>query len=158
MKRIIYTFLAILLLLVFTSSRTIETTIMKMYKTPRGLFYVDLKVNDKSGDFLIDTGASFSILDVSKSKRYDFEFQSDKNQKAAIGIGGVCEKYNVSNYKTKYKNEDLDLKFKGMNLFTLSQSFRVNHDINLIGIVGSDFLIKNNAIIDYYHGEIILHK
>lgn len=121
----------------------------------RNLFFVDGYLNGKKARFLVDTGANVSVLDINKSKKYGFTYR-DKDD-TVVGIGGYTKRYRVysTKLKTKY-GENILIKFSGGDM---SVVFGVmsNEGINVVGIIGSDFLMNSDAIIDYKNRTLQLY-
>lgn len=88
---------------------------------------------------MIDTGADISIL---KRSSLNSENQIDTTDKITIRGVTDSETYSVGSVKgqVKIENKDIEQKF---------QIVDDNFPINTNGILGRDFLIKNNCKIDY---------
>jgi len=131
-------------------SHKINITIQEIEKKNYHLF-VQLKIEEKVARLLLDTGASKTVFD---SKRV-LKFVKKKNMKAnkskSVGLG-------TSEVETKIV-EISNLKFgtmkvKNMEIAVLDLS-HVNHSYQEIklpkidGVLGSDFLMKYKAVINY---------
>jgi len=99
-------------------------------------------LNNKKAYFLLDSGASINILDVSSSEKYGFTFIED-NDTTMIGIGGSKGISTVSNYNITCNDRDIKIEFVGGNLKGIRKS------INIVGIIGSRYFKKHNAIINF---------
>jgi len=117
-----------------------------------GLPTINVEINGKPAKLLIDTGADSSILDYTADTIYGFRY--DKNVPITIGkgLGGISLIYGVEDVVLVHKTDTLNVKFKSTDLSLI----RLNSGI--IGIIGSDFLYRNNYIIDYKNRNIYIRK
>lgn len=114
-----------------------------------GHYLFSAKINGTSGDFILDTGASTSCVDLSNSSH--FSLISEKSIIKAAGAGAI-------NMETMFsgKNEFAINKWKLKNMdFVLFDLSHVNQALSqaeekpIHGIIGADFLKKRRAVIDY---------
>jgi len=123
-----------------------EVNLIEQYQ----LHFVQIKVNGKVGKLLVDTGASKSLLDINKSEEYGFDYLLlSENQ--YVGIGGVTDIYVIYNYKI----EGPWVTFLGADL-TEIQEFFDDDNINIVGILGVDFLENNSCILDFRKNKLYL--
>lgn len=118
------------------------------------LYFIEIKLNHKKANLLVDTGASASLLDINQA--YDYNFKFHLTEQTFTGVGGTTERYKISNYNFAHDSTTLSVYPFGANLKILSDSFKEN-GMPIAGILGSDFLRKNDAIIDYKHKKLIIH-
>lgn len=109
----------------------------------KNMHFVSIVLNGKKGKLLIDTGASKSILDISKSEEYGFNYIPLSDQQY-IGLGGLEDIYIPFDYKVG----NFAIPFLGANLSGI-QSFFNRDGIYIIGVLGADYLEKNKCIIDF---------
>ncbi|KAJ3652373.1 hypothetical protein Zmor_018346 [Zophobas morio] len=103
-----------------------------------GLNYVKLIHGENELKFLLDSGASVSVI-FPNSKLIECQF-IDRNRKIAInGIAGSTISQGACEFKLKVN----DIEFN--QEFLLIDKFASGID----GIIGSNFFTKHNAIIDY---------
>ncbi len=114
-----------------------------------GHYLFTAKINGTKGEFILDTGASTSCVDLLSSSH--FSLISEESMIKAAGAG-------ATNMETMFspKNEFAIKKWKLKNMdFVLFDLSHVNEalkqaDENAIhGIIGADFLKKRRAVIDY---------
>ena len=117
------------------------------FRTNKGIPIIKLELNGKHAYFVLDTGASLSVLDKSVKKHYGFTTRSvyDVSSKNSIlGIGGRQELYQAYNVSLTIKGEKtICINFKSINLSSLRRS------LNVVGIIGSDFLLEHGYTIDF---------
>lgn len=146
----------LILVLLFCSC----TTMKKFYSQydsykiikENNLLFVRLTLNDKPTLFLIDSGASKSFLDINKTENYSFSYINKPIEKYA-GVGGLENIYTVINYKIK----EMHIPFLGISLEELNPYFRKDN-LKVAGLIGSDYLLSRNAIIDYENSVLYLKK
>lgn len=109
---------------------------------------IEVTINGKNARLLVDTGASQSLLDVTASQRYGFNaFEVDDE---FHGIGGVSTVFEVNKATVRYRDSLLNANFKAADLGHLRRSYGIS------GIVGSDWLRKRAAQINYSNNMITL--
>jgi len=114
------------------------------------LHFVKVKVNGKEGKLLVDTGASKSLLDITKAEEYGFSYILLGEQ--YVGIGGVTDIYVIYDYKI----EGPWVTFLGADL-THIQEYFTKDDIHIIGILGVDFLETNNCELDFTNNTLYIN-
>jgi hypothetical protein len=107
------------------------------------LLLIELTLNGKPALFLIDTGANKSLLDINKVEKYKFSFLETPFEKF-VGIGGLQNIHIIWDYQLK---EFFQPMF-GIDLAELNPYFK-SDNIDIAGILGSDFLRDKKAVIDY---------
>jgi len=113
------------------------------------MHFLNVTLNGKKTMLLIDTGASKSILDISKAEEYDFDFVMLSKQQY-IGLGGRQDIYAVYDYKI----DEMFISFLGTDLSEITGYFK-QENINIVGVLGADYLEQHNIIIDFKKNEMI---
>ena len=109
------------------------------------------------GHWVIDTGASKTVFDKNLTAKYNLSEELPHKVNTA-GIRGVCmesdlaEIKEVSWGKLKVKNFKVAL----IDLSTVNKIYSMAANLNICGLLGSDFLMKYNAIINYKKRRITL--
>jgi len=121
--------------------------------------FVSGAINGKKYDLLIDTGASHTIFDAMlipeapENKTYKQEIQS-----AGIHSGEL--KSSIGHIK-KFKLGDLKRTNWTVILIDLTHVndlYKKFTDKQVAGLIGSDFLLKHKAMIDYKKRELVLRN
>ncbi|WP_026450905.1 retropepsin-like aspartic protease [Aequorivita capsosiphonis] len=114
-----------------------------------GHYLFSASINNTPGDFILDTGASTSCVDLSSSTH--FSLISEESIIKAAGAGAInmetmfSRKNEFSINKWKVKNMDFVL----FDLSHVNQALSQAEENPVHGIIGADFLKKRRAVIDY---------
>ena len=120
---------------------------------------VSSQFSDKSfGKWVIDTGASKSVFDSSLEKYYEVVELDSGNEIHSAGIGidsfetrtGEIRKLKFGDYKIK------KLRVALINLSHINALYDKYASEKICGLIGSDFLFKYKAVINYSTSELIL--
>ena len=156
-------YISLLLILTSLSPKAQTTKSFAIIKTPKTialihhnyLYFIRIKLNNRDANFLIDTGAASSLLDINQAN--DYKFKINKTESRFAGAGGLSYQYRVSNYVFHHNTEKLFVYPLGADLKFVVESFDQG-GISIAGVLGSDFLEKHDAIIDYKNETLIIHK
>ena len=122
------------------------------------IIMIKLLVNNQPGTFIVDTGASVSLLDREQASKYKFicfeeygsgEINSLSGINALLPTGGIRLGYDLLTFRR--------FRFYGSNFEPLHNYFQ-KKNIHILGIVGADFLIKNKAMIDYKNKRLTIRR
>jgi hypothetical protein len=127
---------------------------VKLFKTKTGHITATISVNGKPCVFLIDTGGGATLID--KSKRHKFGLEASKTGDYAAGIGSVSALVRTSaTFQINgYDIEEKDLYM--MDISYINSEFRKSHARQVDGVLGTDFLDKYGAVIDYAQQRLYL--
>lgn len=117
---------------------------------------VEGTLNGKTAFFIVDSGASLSVLDDNQSEH--FNFSTSKSNIAAAGYGGVASFGNAYDVKLTIGGKKFDTDFKSQDLSKIVDLIRENDGVEISGIVGSDIMKNYHFIIDYSDLTISLAK
>ena len=121
------------------------------------IILISLTVNNQPATFIVDTGASVSLLDKKQASKYDFICFDTFGSGEINSLAGINSLLPTSGVRLKYEYIKLKKsRFYGSNFEPLHKYFS-KRNIHVLGIVGADFLIKNNAVIDYKNKKLILN-
>lgn len=116
-------------------------------------FHLILKIyiNNKVAKVVLDTGASKTVFDNHRVRKYLNHSDFESNDKLSTGLGTNSMQSHTTSIK-KLKIGDLEITNYKTVLLDLSH---VNHSYEQIGfdpidgVLGSDILVEYKAIIDY---------
>jgi predicted aspartyl protease len=121
---------------------------------------VDVKINGKKARLLVDTGASRSVFDMERIKKFirEEDFITEENEKLSTGLGtDSMESQSVTIKKIQLG----DIKINDYRAIILEMGY-VNASYEKLklpgidGVLGSDLLVELKATIDYKKEELIL--
>lgn len=113
------------------------------------IIIVEAYVNDKWSKFIVDTGASVSLLDFTQSKKYNFTYSIDADNRLT-GFGGRSRLMKTSGVSFAMRGAltDQSFRFSASDLSSLNAVLSQSQQ-RVLGILGNDFLQSHGAIIDY---------
>lgn len=132
---------------------------IKMLKLEDGFhLLVNIRVNGKPVRLLLDTGASKTVFDKERAKRFLSEEKLEKHDKLSTGLGtsnmkshlAVIERISLGKIEIKnYKTVVMDLSHVNVAYGEMKQK-------PIDGVLGSDILKKYKAVIDYGKRRLVL--
>jgi predicted aspartyl protease len=127
---------------------------LKKLKT--GHYKVAVKVNGKSGDFILDTGASSSCIGFSSVGH--FIMLTEESEVKAAGAGATNMETHVANnnYFTIGKKVMNNMSFVIFDLGHVNEALSQVEEAPVQGILGADFLKDCRAVIDYGRNVLYL--
>ncbi len=113
--------------------------------------FVTLKVGEKKCRLLLDTGASKTVFDAERVLRFVKESKIKANESKSVGLGVSEMETQVANLKRLQIGK---LFIKKMEVAVLpiahvNTTYRLLNIPEIDGVLGSDFLMKYEAVIDY---------
>lgn len=111
-------------------------------------------INGRKAYFLLDTGASVSMLDTSQKK--DFGFEAVGLDDTTIGgYGGLSlEVSKLEKYKVEIGTELMRDDFLGKDLKYLVEPIQENTGYKITGIIGSNNIMRSGLIIDFKNNKL----
>lgn len=110
---------------------------------------VEGKINGKKAFFIIDTGASVSILDESVAEHFGFRLLYSSEQQI-IGFTGLASISPVKNCIVELGVLTIrNVAFKTLDLNPLAKVVRQHENIEIAGILGADFFSRYCIKIDF---------
>ena len=133
-----------------------KETIVNFKITGSNHIQIEGEVNNISGRFLVDTGASNSCINYFSASKFNVEFKKS-NETAASATNEINETYYSKNNILKigdFQKNDFDLVLFDMTFINNSLKEKGNSDVD--GIIGGDILNELNVCINYKKKEISL--
>lgn len=155
MKKIIY-----LVLVLFAISCTSDTSFegdnkvdfVSVDKVP----VIEGRLNGRTAFFIVDSGASLSVLD--ENQKEDYEFETYASTIEAAGYSGVAVFKEVQGAQITLGGVDFTTDFKAQDMSKIVEIIRKEDNVLISGIIGSDIMKTNRFIIDYSNNTISLAK
>ncbi len=120
--------------------------------------FVHININNKPAHFLIDTGASQTIMDLSQAKEFVGHEDFPLNEEISTGLGTNSMQSHWTIIK-EFKIESLllkKLKIMLVDMKHINESYQMIDLPVIDGVIGCDLLQKHKAIIDFNKKNIIL--
>ena len=116
---------------------------------------VEGTLNGKRALFLLDTGASVSILDLKSATNYNVRIGTTEDMGIG-GYGGVTSDINsLSNVDLRLGAEKMKDKFSGKDIQYLVQAIRKNTGYTIVGIIGNNNITESRLILDFENNVIL---
>jgi hypothetical protein len=109
---------------------------------------------------IIDTGASKTVFDIKRILKYASNKKFDKHINVSSGLGTNTMRSQFTTIK-KIKIGTIEIADCQIVLLDLSHVNKSYHKVGLAeveGVLGSDILLKYNAVIDYQKKKLKLKK
>ena len=110
---------------------------------------IDCKINGVNGKFILDTGASSSCIDLLSADKFSLSFEKFK-EKTSSATNIIKETFQSK--KNTFEIAGLIKTNFELILFDMKQindSLNEKEISNIDGIIGGDFLVEYNVVIDY---------
>ena len=132
-------------------------TKIPMERSKIGHFVIKAKLNGKNGKFILDTGASHTVVDDLAAEKFNLKFLEKKNKKAGgLGTSELSVRQSSNNRFTIYNFIAGKRKISVMDLSHVNKALSKNGAGKVDGVIGADLLKKYNAIINYNEKALYL--
>jgi len=106
-------------------------------------------LNNKKAYYIIDSGASFSVLDESQSGDYNFISYENPEYGSGVGYGGVARFKQAENVNASIGGVRINTTFRSQNLSAISNYLNKQNGVRIVGIIGCDWLKADKIVIDF---------
>ncbi|MBL7822128.1 MAG: aspartyl protease family protein [Saprospiraceae bacterium] len=117
-----------------------------------GQLLINAKINDVDGVYILDTGASTTVIDTSQIKTLQLKLNNDEAELTGGGLGAHGIE-NIPSYDNKIEISNFKIESFLVAVMSLETAWASLASIGandiLYGIIGVDILKIGNAIIDY---------
>jgi clan AA aspartic protease (TIGR02281 family) len=113
-----------------------------------GHYQVTIRINGKRGRFIIDTGASGTVIDNESADKFNL------NPKVGAAKAGGLGTTNLNVQKSK--NNTITIGKIEINRFHVNKSLTAKRASAVDGVIGADILNRKKAIIDYGNSTLYL--
>jgi clan AA aspartic protease (TIGR02281 family) len=119
---------------------------------------INIRVNGKTLRLLVDTGASKTIFDKNRARKFLAEEKLKKHDKLSTGLGTSNMKCHLAVIKRISLGEIEIKNYKTvvMDLSHVNVAYRQMKQKPIDGVLGSDILKKHKAVIDYGKRTLVL--
>lgn len=102
---------------------------------------------DKKFNFLLDTGASLSV--INQSALESIEHTTLEGNGTLFGVDGVKRDVTYASINLTYKNSNYSENFQVLDIQNAIDQVKAESGVNMIGILGSEFFRKYKYILDF---------
>jgi predicted aspartyl protease len=122
--------------------------------------FVNLEINGIDCRLLLDTGASKTVFDSERVLRFVKSFKIKSNESKSVGLGVSEMETHVVNLKkiTIGKLEIKKMEVAVLPIGHVNTTYQQLEIPEIDGVLGSDFLMKYEAVIDYPKMTMTLKK
>jgi hypothetical protein len=112
---------------------------------------IKIKINQKTANLIIDTGASKTVLDKSLILKFVSDGTFEAHDKLSSGLGTNTMESQTTTIKKIQIGELVITDYKAvlLDLSHVNESYEQIGLKPIDGVLGSDILMKYNAVIDY---------
>ena len=118
------------------------------------------QLNGVTGTFLLDTGATHCCINACDIDTFKLETEKSEVDAAGAGADGIKTKtshdnvFSLGRFYNKFKSNDITIIVMDLTHVNVALNNYGAEPIN--GIIGAEFLIKHDAIIDYKNQKLYL--
>jgi hypothetical protein len=117
---------------------------------------VEGRINNRKAYFILDSGASISVLDETQSHKFKFDVEESDDE--AAGYGGVAQFSSVYNADIEMGGLSMVTKFKSQDLTAIVVIMEATEGVTISGIIGNDIMKPNKFIINFADETISIGK
>lgn len=145
-----------------TQTNTILTIKFKLVTLEPDNYHivVKAKIEGHPLNVIIDTGASHSCFDLEFVRQLSPEISMEDNDGLNVGVGTSdfeSKLSSISNFRMgRFLLKQYDVVLLDMS--NINQAYAMMHKPLIHGIIGSDFLMKYQAVIDYGSRVLMLRR
>ena len=114
-----------------------------------GVPVVTFKNNGNNYNFILDTGANYSIINSIILEK--FIYTKSNSAHSLIGIEGNSKDVPCVNIHLNYRDYNFKEEFQVVNMNSAFKNIKENTEITIDGILGSEFLRKHGYILDFHN-------
>ena len=116
------------------------------------------KINGDDAYFIVDSGASISLLDSKQDKKYGFFTAESQDGGGVAGYGGNTTMMDVIGAVVNVGGITFEGPFMSQDISNVVSAIEKSDGIHISGIIGSNIMTKAGIIIDYTHNSLYLEK
>ncbi len=133
----------------FTDSTATKTTnYVNLFKAGDYLM-IKCSLNGKPAYFLIDTGASVTVLNSKSTKNYNFDVLERKGLQTT-GFGGSTAGVQIAfGADIEFNNKKISMGFLAQDLTKMIRLIQNSTKLRIVGIIGTDLLKRYGCRVDF---------
>lgn len=111
-----------------------------------GLPIITFKIQDKKLHFVLDTGATKSILNAKIANKLAAKLEGDSK---IVGIEGTTRECSYTTLSLTYKDKVYEEKFSVLDMSSTFKEIKNMYGVTLHGVLGSSFMEKYKYVLDF---------
>lgn len=121
---------------------------VKLYVIPSGHHWLKAKINGKEGRFILDTGASNTVIDINRASKFKIKLKASEHKATGAGTNEIDLNTTGKNRLKIGKWKAGKMRFVSMDLSHINTALEM-FDVEMDGIIGADVLHRGKGIIQY---------
>lgn len=121
-----------------------------------GLICVKAKINNQEGDFIVDTGASSTVIDESMALYFGIKESSEHEKAGGLGTIGMDTQISNDNYFSLGDYHSTSQSIIVIDLSHVNNGLKEKGINSIHGIIGADILVHQKVIISYQRKYLTL--
>lgn len=102
---------------------------------------------DKKFNFLLDTGATLSVINQAALESITHTTTDKAGE--LFGVDGVKREVSYASINLAYKNKDYTEEFQVLDMQEAIDQVKAESGVNMVGIIGSEFFRKYKYVLDF---------
>lgn len=102
---------------------------------------------DKKFNFLLDTGATLSVINQATLESITHTTTNETGE--LYGVDGVKREVSYASINLAYKNKDYTEEFQVLDMQEVIDQVKAESGVNMVGIIGSEFFRKYKYVLDF---------
>lgn len=102
---------------------------------------------DKKFNFLLDTGATLSVINQAALESITHTTTNKTGE--LYGVDGVKREVSYASINLAYKNKDYTEEFQVLDMQEAIDQVKAESGVNMVGIIGSEFFRKYKYVLDF---------
>jgi len=121
---------------------------IKLKTIPSGHHIINAKINGKKGSFILDTGASNTVIDMDRAKKFKIKLKNTEHKATGAGTQEIDIQTTGKNNLQIGKWSKKKMRFVSMDLSHINIALEM-FEVDVDGIIGADVLHDGKGIIQY---------
>lgn len=131
-----------------------ETIVSKMVDRNK-IPLVQATLNGKPALFILDTGATISIIDINQTDDFGIINEGESEGTTVVGYGGSENRtYDLRNVNVRTGDTKFMVGFQGKDIKTIVDVVKKYNNRKIVGIIGNDNISDRNLILNFRTGNI----
>ena len=102
---------------------------------------------DKKFNFLLDTGATLSV--INQAVLESITYTTTDRAGELFGVDGVKREVSYTSINLTYKNKEYTEEFQVLDMQEAIDQVKAESGVNMVGIIGSEFFRKYKYVLDF---------